>query len=678
MKPSDLECAVFATKCLTAALTAFYLSARVGLTKPYWAVTISYFVAQPLAGAVVAKALYLLMGTLLGASAAVILVPNLVNEPILLSVALALWLGVCVYLAVLDRTARSLVFLLAGFTASVIGFPSVSAPGSIFSSSAERVQEIAIGILVGSIVHGALFPRTVTQRLVQRVTAIVANAETWSLSCIAATGESFRSRDQLTTDLDELDRLAINLPFDTARLVPSGRKVRELRDHLSLLLPLASEIENRLIQLRQSAGGLPFPIAALIQRVRLCLGTAQHGLPQAQPLDELERESRGLERLSNGEPIWQEMLILSILSQLSRLIAVHRECRVLAGEIERPQLRGRLSEVICGYQRRRLHSDPGLALRAAAGTASAIILGCAFWIATSWENGAQAILMASICCSIFSNVDTPGRTLFRFLTGYSIGLLLAAIYALAILPRATDYALVAGAIAPPFLLLGSMLARPAIAPLSLGSLIAFPNSLGLGLAYKPDFHGFINAAVAHLLGVAFATAMLALFRTIDTTASVVRVRRACFRDIQRRAAGEFDDTRRWLDGMLDRAALLLARLPSGEARRDVILAHALMSLRVGFVAGELRSLSRRSAAREQILVNTILEGVGKYFRGLDPLHPSQPARSLLVAVDSTVAGFAADWSAERRRSGLILLTSLRGNLFPAAPAYAQGPSAKAR
>ncbi len=112
--PRDSEAALFAVKCLLAALIAFYAAAWIGLARPYWAVATSYVVAQPLSGAVLTKAVYRVIGTLLGAAAAVVLVPAFVNEPMVLSVALAVWLGVCVYLALLDRTSRSYVFLLAG------------------------------------------------------------------------------------------------------------------------------------------------------------------------------------------------------------------------------------------------------------------------------------------------------------------------------------------------------------------------------------------------------------------------------------------------------------------------------------------------------------------------------------------------------------------------------------
>ena len=64
----------------------------------------------------ISKAFFRMLGTLLGAAAAVVFLPAFVNEPIVLSFVLALWLGLCVYVSYLDRAPRSYVFLLAGYT----------------------------------------------------------------------------------------------------------------------------------------------------------------------------------------------------------------------------------------------------------------------------------------------------------------------------------------------------------------------------------------------------------------------------------------------------------------------------------------------------------------------------------------------------------------------------------
>src|ERR1700722_9815543 len=116
MMATDAEAVLFSAKCFAAAMISYYLSLSIGFSQPVWAVSTVYLVSQPLAGAVLSKALYRLLGTFLGGAAAVVFLPAFVNEPLVLSLVLALWLGLCVYIAQLDRRPRSYTFLLAGYT----------------------------------------------------------------------------------------------------------------------------------------------------------------------------------------------------------------------------------------------------------------------------------------------------------------------------------------------------------------------------------------------------------------------------------------------------------------------------------------------------------------------------------------------------------------------------------
>ncbi|ABF12348.1 putative p-hydroxybenzoate efflux system component (plasmid) [Cupriavidus metallidurans CH34] len=69
-----------------------------------------------MSGATRSKAVYRLIGTLLGAAATVALVPNLVQMPELLCLAMAWWVSLCLYISLQDRTPCSYIFTLAGYT----------------------------------------------------------------------------------------------------------------------------------------------------------------------------------------------------------------------------------------------------------------------------------------------------------------------------------------------------------------------------------------------------------------------------------------------------------------------------------------------------------------------------------------------------------------------------------
>ncbi len=128
----------FSAKSFAAAMIAFYIALSIDLDRPYWCIGTVYIVSQPLAGAMRAKGIYRMCGTLVGAVAAIAMVPNLADAPVVLVAALCLWLGVCLYFSLCDRTPRSYVFMLAGYTAAIIGFPSVDQPDQIFTIALTR------------------------------------------------------------------------------------------------------------------------------------------------------------------------------------------------------------------------------------------------------------------------------------------------------------------------------------------------------------------------------------------------------------------------------------------------------------------------------------------------------------------------------------------------------------
>ncbi len=115
---------IFSLKAFAGAMLAVCLASWAGQPHPFWAMMTAYIVANPMAGAVRSKAVFRFCGTLVGGTAAVLLVPRFAHAPELLSLALALWVAGCLTLSLHDRTPRAYAFMLAGYTAALIGFPS--------------------------------------------------------------------------------------------------------------------------------------------------------------------------------------------------------------------------------------------------------------------------------------------------------------------------------------------------------------------------------------------------------------------------------------------------------------------------------------------------------------------------------------------------------------------------
>ena len=98
---------IFSVNCYIATILALFISFSLDLKSPAWAMTTVYLTSQPLSGALRAKAVYRVIGTFVGGAAMIAIVPNLVDAPELTTLAIILWVSLCVFVSLLDRTPRS-------------------------------------------------------------------------------------------------------------------------------------------------------------------------------------------------------------------------------------------------------------------------------------------------------------------------------------------------------------------------------------------------------------------------------------------------------------------------------------------------------------------------------------------------------------------------------------------
>lgn len=684
--PLGLADLVFSLKAFIAGMLAYYIALRIGLPRPYWAVITSYIVAQPLAGAVLSKALFRLIGTGIGVLVALFLVPVLVNAPELLVLALALWLALCTYVSLLDRAPRSYVFLLAGYTAAIVGFPSVETPGAIFTIASLRAQEIGIGIAAAALVHGALFPRTVADHLNRRVEEILSDAERWSRDALCVGGapaELDRDRRRLALDLHELRQLAAHLPFDPARLVPNGKVLLTFQDRLSLLLPLASAIQDRASMLT-SMGMMPAPVVRLLDDARAWLLTS-YGHPDFQVEGaRLVGEARRLEPVVRDDLLWADMVSSSLLDRLAELVEAHMMCRELMDRLVRGlpmttlQPAGRGIEI---GRRHMLHRDHGLAMRGAIVTGLTTVIGCAFWIFTAWPDGASAVVIAAIACALFSHIDDPAPVARQLLYGTAAAVGIGALYAFAILPRVTDFVTLVAVLAPAFLMLGVLMARLRSPAFAVGVILTLPTLIGLNDRYLDDGASFANAALAQLFGASLAITIFGLVRSTGAVRAARRLVRAGWRDLARRTTVRYPpDTSAWVSQMLDRIGLLTPRLLAMGIDPGSPMSDILKDTRIGLAIDELHHYRAESEASEDLVARLVLRRVRNHFLRLTHTGTGEPEPALVRVLDIALGRLGGRGPSARRRTAILSLTSLRRNLAPAALPYvaraARAPATK--
>ncbi|BBF68428.1 FUSC family protein [Sphingomonas bisphenolicum] len=669
--------ALFSLKCLVAAMLALYLAFSIGLERPYWAFLTSYIVAQPMAGAVISKAVFRAIGTLVGAMFAVAIVPPLVNAPELLVLAMASWLALCVFVSLMDRTPRSYMFVLAGYTACLIVFPDVDTPQTIFTVASLRVQEILIGIACGSLVHSVVLPGSISSVLLARVEAMLRDAERWTRDAIATEPVAGldAERRRLAQDVTELHQMSVHLPFDISRLAPRVRTVRALQDQLSLLLPLGAAAEDRLAQLKAANGGtVPPQVERLIADVRDWLDSpAVDNDSRARLAQALIDRCAGLEPAATPDMGWADMMRLSLYARLATLIAAHRDCRDLHDQMathSRAAVTPRIAQLLEGRRNRELHRDYASAARGAFSAFVTVALGCAIWILSGWKDGGTAVMLAGVFLALFAAVDNPLAPLRGFMVGTVAASALGALYGYAIMPRLDGFLMLALAYAPALLLLGAMMASPRWAGIALPTLLGLGSPVLLSSSYVSAFGSYINGAVAQIVGIWFAILMAGLLQSAGVERAIRRTLRAGWTDIANRATlMSPPDVRGWINRMLDRIALLAPRLAATRADSGKPLYDALRDLRTGVAIGELRQLRLDLPPEEGAPLTAVLGGVSRHYRGLDPDKPVPADPALLHDIDGAIDALSAHPRLPVRREGVLGLVSLRRNLFPDAHAY---------
>ncbi|HKU00803.1 MAG TPA: FUSC family protein, partial [Paraburkholderia sp.] len=146
-------------KAIAAALLALGVAMKLDLPSPRTAMTTVFIVMQPQSGPVFAKSFYRICGTLVGLVVMLALIGLFAQQPELFIASTALWVGICTAGAARNRNFRSYGFVLAGYTAALIGIPASQHPDGAFMSAMTRVAEISIGILASGFVSAVVFPQ---------------------------------------------------------------------------------------------------------------------------------------------------------------------------------------------------------------------------------------------------------------------------------------------------------------------------------------------------------------------------------------------------------------------------------------------------------------------------------------------------------------------------------------
>ncbi|WP_236185642.1 FUSC family protein [Pseudomonas juntendi] len=610
----------YGVRTFAASMIALYIALLMQLPRPYWAMATVYIVSSPFVGPTSSKALYRAVGTLLGAGGAVLLVPPLVQSPLLLSIAIALWTGTLLFLSLNLRTANNYMLMLAGYTLPMIALAVVDNPLAVFDVASSRAQEICLGIVCAAVVGAIFWPRRLAPVVVGATGNWFTEALNYSDTYLARAGSTDKvggMRGAMVTTFNSLELMIGQLGHEGAG-PHTLKNARELRGRMIHLLPVIDALDDALVALEGRAPAQFAQLQPVLASAREWLqGTAASASvgrwaalheqierlqPAAAMLDQRAELllSNALYRLTEWADLWQDCCTLQHALRTDDATpwrAVYRHWRL-----------GRLTPFF----------DRGLMLYSVATTVLAIIVACGLWIGLGWNDGASAVILAAVSCSFFAAMDDPAPQIYRFFFWTLLSVIFSSLYLFLVLPNLHDFPMLVLAFAVPFICVGTLTVQPRF---YLGTLLTIVNTstfISIQGAYDADFFTFLNSNLAGPVGLLFAFIWTLVMRPFGVELAAKRMTRFAWRDIvEMTEPATLAEHRKLGVQMLDRLMQHLPRLSQTGQDSGV----ALRDLRVGLNLLDLLAYLPRAGQQARERLNTVVAEVGTHYAAC--LHAGQ-------------------------------------------------------
>ncbi|MFT4064145.1 FUSC family protein [Paraburkholderia sp.] len=504
-------------KALAACFLALGIAMKLDLPQPRTAMTTVFIVMQPQSGAVFAKSFYRICGTLVGLVVMLALLGLFAQQPELFIISTAIWVGICTAGAARNRNFRSYGFVLAGYTAALIGIPASQHPDGAFLSALTRVAEVVIGIVCAGAVSGLVFPQFAGMQMRGTVRARFSAFVEYVSASLA--GRNDRARIEATNARFVADIVG----FEAARSVAvfEGPASRMRGGRLARLNSEFMTASTRFHALHQLMNRLRANSANGTQGAAIAIAALEPYFREIAPL-----------LAKSGEPVLSAADAAHAAAQLDAYKAeLPRRVRATRGELEThpdaplldfdtaAELLYRFIDDLHAYAAtyaslavdtharerwiERYEPKTNAIAAGVAGVRAAIVMMVlgAFWIATAWPSGSTLTLNAAAVCALASSAPDPKRTAFQMAGGTVLATLMGMIAVFGVFPHIDGFAMLCVALTP-FLLLGVfMTTRPKLAGYGVGYCIFFCFLAGPDNVMHYDPSAFMNDALALVLSM---------------------------------------------------------------------------------------------------------------------------------------------------------------------------------
>ncbi|EIP4166144.1 efflux RND transporter periplasmic adaptor subunit [Salmonella enterica] len=493
---------------------AYYLN----LDEPYWAMTSAAVVSFPTVGGVISKSLGRIAGSLLGATAALIIAGHTLNEPWLFLFSMAAWIGFCTWACAHFTNNAAYAFQLSGYTAAIIAFPMVNIVEitQLWDIAQARVCEVIVGILCGGMMMMILPSTSDGTALLTALKNMHARLlEHASLLWQPETTDAIRSAHEgVIGQILTMNLLRIQAFW-------SHYRFRRQNALLNALLHQQLRLTSVISSLRRMLLNWPTPpensrevieqLLAALAKPRADSYTVARIIAPLRPQD--EQDYRHL-------AFWQRLRYFCHLYLRSS-----RQLYLIESGAPVDQIHIRRTP---GLAR---HTDNAEAIWSGVRTFCTLTVIGAWSIGAQWESGPGALTLAAISCVLYSIVATPFKSLTLLMRTLVLLSLFSFVVKFGLMVQITDLWQFLLFLFPLFVTMQLLkLQMPKLAGLW-GQLIVFMGSF-IAVTNPPvyDFADFLNDNTAKIVGVAISWLAFAILRPGSDAVKSRRHIRALRRD----------------------------------------------------------------------------------------------------------------------------------------------------
>ncbi|TPM37258.1 FUSC family protein [Mesorhizobium sp. B2-3-4] len=629
---------IFALRTVSAGLIALLAAYALKLDHPQWAMMTVFIVAQPVAGMVLAKGFYRLLGTLAGGVAAIGITTAFGAGPWVLVTVLAVWIGICTFVSSLLRNPEAYGAALAGYTAMIIGLPAFGQPHLVVDLAVARCAEIVLGIVCAGLTSRLILPKLASDAIVSRLKRCILDLAAYASGAFSGDDRAtlIGLHRKLVADTQTLGEMRAYARLEAPSFAPRAHPVRRTIGQLLSALSAARALYSHAAPRNAALIPVRSELQALVAEMAARPGALDDSAPWLARLDAIVVRAKQTPD-APAEPDEDRVGTITRLTIAAdfaeALKQVLRGLDALRAPVTRASRDRRPPALV-------VHRDYPGATRNAVRAAIATLLVAAFWLTTKWSEAAGTVILVAVVSSLFAARPDPVQVSWGFFKGTLLALPFAFLVGQVALPALPGFGWFTLFVVPIMVPAALAMANPRYVGVATAFAINFLAFLSPHQAMSYDPGPFLAGSASILVGILLAIGVFIVVLPADPWLAADRIVRAMREDLARLCLHERVPKRSAFESLAyDRINQLMPLVQNSGRKGEAVLGGGVVSVTVG-----LEILRLRAAGQNHAIPPETALSIANFLRGLarELLYraPGDPQTATIAVARQYAAGIA--------------------------------------